>query len=79
MGLFSFKLKSTKMATITIDGKDYNLDDLSNDAKAQIASMQFVDSELERLNAKSAVLNTARMAYAKALTELLPKDKKAKK
>ena len=60
--------------TITIDDKDYDLESLSNEAKAQLASMQFCDQELSRLQAQAAALQTARMAYAKALQELLPKD-----
>ena len=47
-------------------------DQLSDEAKAQLASLQFVDSELQRLNAKAAVLQTARVAYSKALNEALP-------
>lgn len=61
------------MPTITIDNKSYDFDQLSNDAKAQLASLQFVDQELARLNAQAAALQTARMAYAKALQELLAK------
>ena len=34
------------------------------------------DQELQKLNAQAAVLQTARMAYAEALKEELPKDKK---
>lgn len=60
------------MPTIQIDGKDYDLDQLSNEAKAQLASRQFVDAELARLQAQAAALQTARMAYAKALQVLLP-------
>lgn len=63
------------MPSITIDNKDYDLDALSDDAKAQLASIQFVDQELARLQAKSAAMQTARAAYARALGELLPKDK----
>jgi len=59
------------MRTITIDGKSYDADALSPEAKAQLASIQFVDSELVRLQAQSAALQTARMAYAKALNESL--------
>ena len=43
------------------------------EAKAQIVSLQFVDAELQRLQAKAAALQTARAAYARALSELLPK------
>lgn len=57
---------------ITIDNKEYDLNDLSSDAKAQLASIQFVDQELARLQAQAAALQTARMAYVKALQELLP-------
>lgn len=60
------------MPTITIDNKNYDLDSLSKDAKAQLASLQFVDAELARLQAQAAALQTARMAYAKALQAALP-------
>lgn len=60
------------MTTITIDNKQYDLDSLSSDAKAQLASIQFVDSELARLQAQAAALQTARNAYAKALQAALP-------
>lgn len=59
------------MPTIKIDEKEYDLDQLSDEAKAQLASLQFVDAELQRLNAQAAVLQTARMAYSKALNEAL--------
>ena len=62
------------MATITIDEKEYDFDALSDDAKAQLASIQFVDAELARLSSQAAALQTARMAYSRALNEqLLPK------
>jgi hypothetical protein len=60
------------MTQITIDNKQYELESLSDDAKAQLASIQFVDSELARLQAKAAALQTARAAYSKALQTSLP-------
>ena len=60
------------MTQITIDNKQYDLDNLSDDAKAQLASIQFVDSEIARLQAKAAALQTARLAYSKALQAALP-------
>lgn len=60
------------MTQITIDNKQYDLDSLSGDAKAQLASIQFVDSELARLQANAAALQTARVAYSKALQAALP-------
>ena len=59
------------MPTIKIDDNDYEVDDLSEDAKRQLLSLQFVDAELQRINAQAAVLQTARVAYSKALTEAL--------
>jgi cell division protein ZapA (FtsZ GTPase activity inhibitor) len=59
------------MAMITIDNKEYNLDTLSDEAKGQLTNVQFVDQELARLQAQVAVLQTARIAYAKALNDAL--------
>ena len=47
------------MATITIDGKDYDLESLSAPAKAELTSLQFVDQELARLQLQAAALQTA--------------------
>lgn len=60
------------MTTINIDNIEYDSDNLSDEAKAQLASIQFVDSELARLQAKAAALQTARLAYSKALQAALP-------
>ena len=60
------------MTTITIDDKAYSIDTLSEEAKNQLGSLQFVDAELQRLNAQAAVLQTARLAYANALKAALP-------
>jgi hypothetical protein len=60
------------MATIKIDNKEYDLDSLSDDCKAQLASIQFVDQELARLQAKAAALQTAKAAYLQALKATLP-------
>ena len=60
------------MSTITIDNQEYDLDALSDDAKTQLQMLQFSDQELSRLNAQIAVVQTARMAYSKALMAALP-------
>jgi hypothetical protein len=59
------------MSIVKIDNKEYEFDNLSANAKAQLQSLQFVDGELQRLHAQTAVLQTARMAYAKGLNEAL--------
>jgi len=60
------------MTTIKIDSVDYDTDTLSDEAKAQLVSLQFCDQELARLQAQTAAYQTARIAYAKALKEALP-------
>ena len=59
------------MPIIKIDDKDYDTESLSDEAKAQLQSLQFVDQELAKLQAQVAVLQTARIAYAKALNDAL--------
>ena len=60
------------MATLKIDNKEYDLDTLSDECKAQLASIQFVDKELARLQAQAAALQTAKAAYMQALQRALP-------
>jgi len=54
------------MPEITIDGKKYDTDKLSNEAKNQLISIQYVDKKLQELNLEQAAMQTARNAYAKA-------------
>ena len=64
-----------QMATIKIDGNEYDVGELSEESKAQLMSIKFVDAELARLNAQAAALQTARIAYGRALKETLEKGK----
>ena len=59
------------MNKITIDGAEYELEELSVECKAQIESIQFVDSQLALLKGKAAALQTAKNAYVNALRHLL--------
>lgn len=59
--------------TVTIDDVEYNLNDLSENARAQIISMQFVDSQIQQLNNEWAVADTARIGYTAALKRELSK------
>ena len=63
------------MLNIKIDDKDYDITTFSEEAKAQLASLQFVDAELKRLQGHAAALQTARIAYANALKAVLPEAK----
>ena len=64
----------TEPKTITINDKEYILDDLSDAAKAQLGSLQLTDQEIVRLQQQLAIAQTARNAYAQALNAELPKD-----
>jgi hypothetical protein len=65
-------MKGLLRMKITIDNQEYDVDNMSDDAKAQLTSLQFVDSELARLQAQIAVFQTARNGYANALRAALP-------
>jgi hypothetical protein len=67
-----FFTKEIKMQTIKIDNIEYDLGTLSDECKAQLASIQFVEQELARLQAQAAVLQTAKAAYLQALKTSLP-------
>ena len=64
----------TESKTITINDKEYVLDDLSDAAKAQLVSLQVTDQEISRLQRQQNIAQTARNAYAQALNAELPKD-----
>ncbi len=52
---------------ITIDGKEFSLENLSQKAKAQIENIKFVDQQLQQLNNEWAIADTARIGYTNAL------------
>ena len=66
------------MAKIKIDGTDYETDDLSDNAKAQVASLQFNEAHMQRLRNELAIADTARIAYSAALKAELGKEKSDK-
>tara|TARA_B100000700_G_scaffold181361_1_gene200069 strand:+ start:12370 stop:12555 length:186 start_codon:yes stop_codon:yes gene_type:complete len=59
------------MANITIDGNDYNLDDLSERAKQQLGSIQFVENEIKKFEAQINIYKTARASFTAALKQEL--------
>tara|TARA_Y100001968_G_C19192660_1_gene635962 strand:- start:517 stop:708 length:192 start_codon:yes stop_codon:yes gene_type:complete len=62
------------MPNLTIDGKDYDIDSLSDSSKQTLASLQFTQSEVKRLQAQIAVLKTAESSYANALKKDVEKE-----
>jgi|GEM_PF-204505 len=65
--------QENKVATVKINDKEYDFDKLPDEVKAQLASVQFIDAELHRMNLHRAALQTARGAYMKSVGELLNK------
>lgn len=61
-----------KAQTVTIDGTEYNLNDLTDSAKAQLTNLQVTDQEIARVQQQLAITQTARKAYANALKAELP-------
>jgi hypothetical protein len=62
------------MPKITIDDIEYNTEDLSDNGKAQLASLQFLEIQMNKLNSEIAVYQTARIAYVSALKEEIQKS-----
>ncbi|MGS2745210.1 DUF6447 family protein [Halomonas sp. LS-001] len=58
---------------LTIDGTEYNVADLSENARNQVMNLRVADQEISRLNQQLAIVQTARIAYANALNDELPK------
>lgn len=56
---------------ITIDGKDYALSEMSDQAKEQLNNVRAVDQEIQRLQMQIAIAQTARATYANALKNAL--------
>ena len=59
------------MTNITIDGMDYDLDEMSDNAKAQLESLVAVDKKIGEMQQDMAILQTARNAYAVALRDAI--------
>ena len=55
------------MPKITIDDIEYNTEDLSENGKAQLASLQFLEVQMNKLQSEIAVYQTARNSYVAAL------------
>lgn len=55
------------MPKFTIDGMEYNTEDLTENGKAQLASLQFLEVQMSKLKSEIAVYQTARNSYSAAL------------
>ena len=63
------------MVKITIDDLEYDTENMSDNAKAQVASLQFNEAHMNRLRNELAIADTAKIAYVNALKVELEKNK----
>lgn len=64
---------TTTPPSVTIDNKEYPVDSLSEQARAQIVNLQAVEAEIAQLQRQLAFAQTARSAYASVLKEEIAK------
>ena len=57
----------TDEASITVDDKEYKVEDMTDGAKTQLLNIQFVDGQIQQLKNEWAVSDTARLGYTAAL------------
>ncbi|OAN95426.1 hypothetical protein A8B74_15490 [Sulfitobacter geojensis] len=62
------------MAKISIDGKEYDSEALSDEARANLQNIQLCEQKMNDIKRDLAIAQTARNAYAQALKGQLPKD-----
>ena len=63
--------EGSKMPKITVDEIEYNTEDLSENGKAQLASLQFLEVQMAKIKSEIAIYQTARNVYVDTLkTEL---------
>lgn len=55
------------MVKVNIDGTEYETENMSDNAKAQLASLQFLQSHIQQIKNEIAVFETARVQYANML------------
>jgi len=71
------KMNQQSADLITVDGVEYNINEMSDAAKAQLSNIQFVDHQVRQLQNEWAISDTARLGYRAALKgELLKSAKK---
>jgi hypothetical protein len=61
------KMTEISEQKIIVDDTEYSMNDLSENAKAQLESIKFVDTQIQQLQNEWAVCDTARIGYTKAL------------
>jgi ABC-type siderophore export system fused ATPase/permease subunit len=60
-------MRNDTNSTLTLDGQLYAMSDLPQVARDTLISIQFVETRLQQLRGELAVIQTAHVAYARAL------------
>jgi hypothetical protein len=63
-----------KKLKVNVNGKDYIVDDLNDDAKKAVEGLRIAQIETNRLQGQLALVKTASSAYQQILVNNLPKD-----
>ena len=58
--------------TLTVNGVQYLVAELSEEARSQFVNVQATEAEINRLQVQLAIAQTARNAYQQALIAALP-------
>ena len=61
------------MPKIKIDNIEYNTEDLTENGKAQLASLQFLEGQMQKIRQEMAVYQTAQSSYLQALKDEVEK------
>ena len=61
------------MPNITIDGKEYDISNVSSDAQAQLKNLEFVNEQILQRNNEFQIAQTAKIGYSRALKRELEK------
>jgi len=67
----AFGKKGNAMAKVTLDGKEYDTEEMTEEARNLIASVQFIEQQLQKKRNEVSIAKTARGAYARALKKEL--------
>jgi hypothetical protein len=70
------RIGNKSVETITVDGKEYKMSEISDAAKSQFSNVQFVDQQIRQLQNEWAVADTARLGYQAAFKVELIKTTK---
>ena len=55
------------MPKITIDGVEFNSEDLSENGKLQLDSLSYVDKEIKKLQTELSIIKNSKLLYSREL------------